>query len=611
MTKKFDHKKFLSTISIKPGVYQMLDSSSKVIYVGKARNLKNRIASYFRNSGLESKTLKMVEKIQSIEISITRSETEALLLEQSLIKTYRPFYNIQLRDDKSYPYIRLTSKDTYPRLTFYRGSRKVEGKLFGPYPSANSTRETLQILQKVFRVRQCEDSYFRNRARPCLQYQIKRCTAPCMKLISSEDYAKDVEHSRLFLEGKSNILTKELTDLMERASEAQDYEAAAKFRDQIIDLRKTQEKQFVTNQGEDADILAIKFQQPNIVVHVIYVRGGRIVGSKNYFPKYPLANSSSEALSAFIAQKYLSKDDKPHIPDEIITAESLNDSGNIQDGLSYLAGKQIKLSMNVRGHRREWIQMAIVNAESALQVGLDQKQRTVDRFMDLQKVLTLDSELSRIECYDISHTAGEGAVGSCVVFDESGPKKSEYRRFNIRDVNPGDDYAAMAQVLDRRFTKLSKENGKIPDIILIDGGKGQLALVSQTLEKFQLQEVQLIGIAKGISRRAGQETIFKISGGSIVEVPFMRNGGALNLLQQVRDEAHRFAITGHRQRRAKARNKSVLDDIPQLGPKRRKELLNHFGGAKQVANASAVEIAKVSGINNKLADNIYAWFHSE
>ena len=307
-----------------------------------------------------------------------------------------------------------------------------------------------------------------------------------MKLISSEDYAKDVEHSRLFLEGKSNILTKELTDLMERASEAQDYEAAAKFRDQIIDLRKIQEKQFVTNQGEDADILAIKFQQPNIVVHVIYVRGGRIVGSKNYFPKYSLANSSSEALSAFIAQKYLSKDGKPHIPDEIITAESLNDSGSIQDGLSYLAGKQIKLSMNVRGHRRKWIQMAIVNAESALQVGLDQKQRTVDRFMDLQKVLALDSELSRIECYDISHTAGEGAVGSCVVFDESGPKKSEYRRFNIRDVNPGDDYAAMAQVLDRRFTKLSKENGKIPDIILIDGGKGQLALVSQTSRKIPI-----------------------------------------------------------------------------------------------------------------------------
>ena len=432
-----------------------------------------------------------------------------------------------------------------------------------------------------------------------------------MKLISLENYAKDVEHSRLFLEGKSNILTKELTDLMERSSEAQDYEAAAKFRDQIIDLRKIQEKQFVTNQGEDADILAIKFQQPHIVVHVIYVRGGRIVGSKNYFPKYSLANSSSEALSAFIAQKYLSKDGKPYIPNEIITAESLSDSGSIQDGLSYLAGKRIKLSMNVRGHRRKWIQMATVNAESALQVGLDQKQRTVDRFMDLKKVLTLDSELSRIECYDISHTAGEGAVGSCVVFDESGPKKSEYRRFNIRDVNPGDDYAAMTQVLDRRFTKLSKENGKIPDIILIDGGKGQLALVSQTLEKFQLQGVQLIGIAKGISRRAGQETIFKISGGNIVEIPFMHNGGALNLLQQVRDEAHRFAITGHRQRRAKARNKSVLDDIPQLGPKRRKELLNHFGGAKQVANASATEIAKVPGINNKLADNIYTWFHSE
>ena len=611
MTTKFDHRKFLSTISAKPGVYQMLDSNSNVIYVGKARNLKNRVGSYFRASGLESKTLRMVEKIQNIEISITESETEALLLEQSLIKEYRPFYNIQLRDDKSYPYIRLTDGDTYPRLTFYRGSRKVQGRLFGPYPSANSTRETLQILQKVFKVRQCEDSYFKNRARPCLQYQIKRCAAPCMKLISPEDYARDVEHSRLFLEGRSSNLTKGLTNLMERASETQDYEAAAKFRDQIIDLRKIQEKQFVTNQGEDADILAIKFQQPNIVVHVIYVRGGRIIGSKSYYPKYPLANSPSEALGAFVGQKYLSKEGASHIPNEIITAESFNDSVNIQDGLNYLAGRRIKISMNVRSHRRKWVQMAVINAESAMQVGLKQKQRTVDRFVDLQKALDLDCELSRIECYDISHTSGEGTVGSCIVFDESGPIKSEYRRFNIRSINPGDDYAAMTQLLDRRFTRLSKEDGKIPDIILVDGGKGQLSLVSQILEKFLLQGVQIIGIAKGISRKPGQETIFKVSCAGIVEIPFVHNGGALNLLQQARDEAHRFAITGHRQRRAKARNKSVLDDIPQLGPKRRRELLNHFGGAKQVANASIGEISKVPGINNKLAKNIHAWFHSE
>jgi len=611
MTSKFDHRKFLSTISMKPGVYQMLDSDGKVIYVGKARNLKSRVGSYFRASGLESKTLKMVEKIQSIEISITENETEALLLEQSLIKAYRPFYNIQLRDDKSYPYIRLTDEDTYPRLSFYRGSRKVKGRLFGPYPSANSTRETLQILQKVFRVRQCEDSYFKNRARPCLQYQIKRCDAPCMKLISPEDYAKDVEHSRLFLEGRSGNLTKGLTDLMERASEIQDYESAAKFRDQIIDLRKIQEKQFVTNQGEDADILAIKFQQPHIVVHVIYVRAGRIIGSKSYYPKYSLANSSSEALSAFVAQKYLSKEGVSHIPSEIIIAETLNDFANIQDGLNYLAGKKIKVSMNVRGHRRRWVQMAMINAESAMRVGREQERRTADRFSDLQKVLAIDCELSRIECYDISHTSGEGTVGSCIVFDESGPIKSEYRRFNIQNINPGDDYAAMTQLLDRRFTRLSKEDGKIPDIVLIDGGKGQLALVSQILDKFQLQEVQIIGIAKGISRKPGQETIFKVSCAGIVEIPFKHNGGALNLLQQARDEAHRFAITGHRQRRAKARNKSVLDGIPQLGPKRRKELLNHFGGAKQVANASIGEISKVPGINNKLAQDIHAWFHSE
>ena len=611
MDKKFDHKKFLPTVSTRPGVYQMIGPDSSIIYVGKARNLRNRVSSYFRASGLESKTLRMVEKIQGINITITESETEALLLEQSLIKTHRPFYNIQLRDDKSYPYIRLTDENAYPRLTFYRGSRKVRGKLFGPYPSAHATRETLQILQKVFKVRQCEDSFFKNRARPCLQYQIKRCTAPCVKLIPAEAYAKDVEHSRLFLEGKSNLVTKGLTKLMEEASDKQDYEGAAKFRDQIIDLRKVQERQFVTNQGEAADILAIKFRQPHIAIHVIFVRGGGIIGSKSYFPKFPLANSPSDALGAYVAQNYLSTERPMRIPKEIIVAEPLNDSESIQSALSYLAGKKVKLSMNVRGHRKKWVQMAITNAESSLEARLSQQQRTIDRLIDLQKILKLESEITRIECYDISHTAGEGTVGSCVVFDESGPKNADYRRFNIRNIQAGDDYAAMAQVLDRRFTRLSKENGKMPDIILVDGGKGQLSQVKDTLEKFQLQGVYLLGIAKGVSRKPGQETIFMVSNSGIVEIPFSQSDGALHLLQQVRDEAHRFAITGHRQRRANARKKSILDSIPQLGPKRRKELLNHFGGAKQVSNASIAEIAKVTGINNKLAQNIYSWFHSD
>ena len=611
MDKKFDHKKFLSTVTTRPGVYQMIGSDSSIIYVGKARNLKNRVGSYFRASGLESKTLKMVEKIQNINITITESETEALLLEQSLIKTHRPFYNIQFRDDKSYPYIRLTDENLYPRLTFYRGSRKVHGRLFGPYPSAHATRETLQILQKVFKVRQCEDSYFRNRARPCLQYQIKRCTAPCVKLIPADAYAKDVEHSRLFLEGKSDLVTKGLTKLMEEASVKQDYEGAAKFRDQIIDLRKVQERQFVTNQGEAADILAVKYQHPHIAIHVIYVRGGGIIGSKSYFPKFPLANSPSDALGAFVAQNYLNKERQMHIPKEIITSEILTESEGIQSALSYLVGKKIKLSMNVRGHRKKWVQMAIINAESALEARLSQQQRTIDRFIELQKILKLNSQLSRIECYDISHTSGEGTVGSCVVFDESGPKKSEYRRFNIRNIQAGDDYAAMAQLLDRRFTRLSKEDGKIPDIILIDGGKGQLTLVKESLEKFQLQGVYLLGIAKGVSRKPGQETIFMVTNSGIIEIPFGQSDGALHLLQHARDEAHRFAITGHRQRRATARKKSILDSIPQLGPKRRKELLNHFGGARQVSNASVTEIAKVRGINNKLAQDIYAWFHSD
>ncbi len=589
----------------------MIDNESKVIYVGKARNLKNRIGSYFRASGLESKTIKMVEKIQNIDITITESETEALLLEQSLIKSYRPFYNIQLRDDKSYPYIRLTEKDVFPKLTFYRGSRKVQGRLFGPYPSAYATRETLQILQKVFKVRQCEDSYFKNRARPCLQYQIKRCTGPCVKLISPEAYAKDVEHSRLFLEGKSDLVTKGLSGMMELASSKQDYEEAARLRDQIVDLRKVQEAQFVVNRGQDADILAAKVSQPHIAIHVIYVRGGRIISSKSYYPKLRLAETPADALSAFVAQNYLRKEASSRIPKEIISAEILEDSESIEKALTYLAGKRIKLSMKVRGHRAKWVQMAAKNAESALEGALNHSQRIGDQFIDLQKILNIDPEVSRIECYDISHTSGEGTVGSCVVFDQNGPKKADYRRFNIRDIQAGDDYAAMAQLLDRRFTKLTEGEGKIPDIILIDGGKGQLAMVKEALRKFQLQGVYLIGIAKGISRRAGQETIFKDTSSGVVEIPFTQNSSALHLLQQARDEAHRFAITGHRQRRAKARKKSILDSIPQLGPKRRKAILNHFGGAKQVGNASVTEIAKVAGINNKLAENIYAWFHSE
>lgn len=606
----FDHKHFLSHLSSRPGVYRMLDQAGKVIYIGKARSLKNRVGSYFRASGLSSKTMAMVNKIQNIEITVTNSETEALLLEQTLIKRHRPAYNIQLRDDKSYPYILLTDKDEYPRLSFYRGSRKRAGRFFGPYPSAHSTRETLQVLQKVFKVRQCEDSYFKNRSRPCLQYQIDRCTAPCVAAISSADYAKDVHYSTLFLQGKSNALIKELSSNMQTSAAKEDFERAAVIRDQITGLRRMQEQQVVANQGGDADIVAAEIQQAYVCVHVIYVRSGRIIGSKNFYPRFKLANNTAELLSAFISQSYLGDDKAANIPAEIIVPVPLEDAEGLRDALSYVADHKVKLSMRVRGHRAKWLQLAMTNARESLQSHVSNKQNIYQRFKQLQDVLKLEYMPSRIECFDISHTSGEGTVGSCVVFDENGAVKSDYRRFNIKGITAGDDYAAMEQVLDRRFTRLARGEAKIPDILLIDGGKGQLTQARNVMEKFQLAEIQLLGIAKGISRRAGQETLFLSNGGRFKEVAIAAESGALHLLQQVRDEAHRFAIIGHRARRAKARKQSILEEIPGLGPKRRRELLRYFGGQQEINKASETEIAKVTGISKKLAESLYAYLHN-
>lgn len=606
----FDHKDFLASLTTKPGVYRMLDAEGAVLYVGKARNLKNRVTSYFRASGLAAKTLAMVEKIAAMEVTVTNSETEALLLEQSLIKAHRPPYNIQMRDDKSYPYILLTDNDTYPRLAFYRGSRKRKGRYFGPYPSAAATRETLQILQKVFRVRQCEDSYFKNRSRPCLQYQIERCTGPCVNLISPEDYAKDVHYSTLFLQGKSTALNKELTANMERAATEENFEKAAIIRDQLIDLRRIQEQQYVANQGQDADILAAELQQPYVCIHAIYVRAGRIIGSKSFFPRFRLANDSAEVLSAFISQTYLSDDKSANVPAEIIVPTVLEDGPELQEALSWVAERKIKLSQRVRGHRAQWLQLAVTNAKEAIQGHISNKQNIQKRFSTLQEALKLDSVPARIECFDISHTGGEGTVGACVVFDENGPVKADYRRFNVKDITPGDDYAAMEQVLDRRFTRLAKGEAKMPDILLIDGGKGQLTQAHKILEKFQLPGVMLLGIAKGISRRAGQETLFLRIEDRYREIALVTESPALHLLQQIRDEAHRFAITGHRQRRGKARTVSTLETIPGLGPKRRRELLKHFGGQQELKKASAAELAKVTGISRKLAENIYEYLHA-
>lgn len=606
----FDHKSFLANLTSRPGVYQMIDNEGEVLYVGKARHLKSRVSSYFRASGLTSKTLAMVNKIHDIRVTVTRGETEALLLEQNLIKSLRPPYNIQLRDDKSYPYILLSEGNEYPRLSFYRGSRHRKGRFFGPYPSANATRETLQLLQKVFRVRQCNDSYFKNRSRPCLQYQINRCTGPCVNLISPEHYAMDVEYSVMFLQGKSSALAKKLTARMETAAELQEFEKAATIRDQISDLRRIQEQQYVSNQGGDADVLAAAISGSNFVVHVIYVRNGRIIGSKGFFPRLRLASEPGELLSAFIAQVYLADDKAANIPPELIVSESLPDSPQLQSALSFVADKKIRLGDRVRGHRAKWLELARTNAKETLQSRLASKQSMLNRLTSLQANLSLEFTPERIECFDISHTGGEGTVGSCVVFDQNGPVKSDYRRFNVTGINPGDDYAAMEQVLDRRFTRLSKGEGKIPGMLLIDGGKGQLTQAKEILEKYQLPEIVLVGIAKGISRRAGQETLFLSLESGYREIAMKTDSPGLHLLQQIRDEAHRFAITGHRQRRGKARRMSNLESIPGLGPKRRRELLTHFGGQQAIIKATEEAIGKVDGISKKLAEIIYAELHN-
>lgn len=613
----FDPKALIATLSTRPGVYRMLDAHGGILYVGKAKNLRKRVSNYFRASGLDTKTMALVSRIAGIEVTITSTETEALLLEQNLIKQHRPPYNIELRDDKTYPYIMLTSSDEYPRLAFYRGSKRRDATFFGPYPSAGAVRESLGVLQKVFRLRQCEDSYFRNRTRPCLQYQIGRCTAPCVGLISPEDYGQDVHYSTLFLNGKSDLLLRELTEKMESKAQAHEFEKAAVIRDQIADLRRIHEQQYVSDQGGDADVLAAAMSAAYACVHLIVIRGGRVIGSKSFFPRDRLASTESELLASFLAGYYVKEDNSGTVPRELIISHPVEDASTLSDALAFCAGHPVSIRASVRGHRAKWQGLALTNAQQSLQSFISNRQNVQQRFEQLQQALGLEKLPQRIECFDISHTSGESPVASCVVFDVNGPLKSDYRRFNIEGITGGDDYAAMHQALSRRYTRVAREaaevplESKVPDILLIDGGKGQLTQAREVLDECQLTEVQLIGIAKGISRRAGQETLFLSQGEKVTEVVLPTESIALHLLQQIRDEAHRFAITGHRQRRAKTRSKSVLEQIPGLGPKRRRELLRHFGGQQEVQQASEEQLAKVPGISTRLAQEIYAWLHNE
>ncbi len=605
----FDSKAFLETLTSRPGVYRMLDAEGEIIYVGKAKNLKRRVSSYFSRHDTSPKTRVMVSHIRNIEVTITNTESEALLLENNLIKAHRPRYNILLRDDKSYPYIYL-SDDDFPRLTLHRGPRKKKGRYFGPYPSAAAVRESLNLLQKLFPVRQCEDSFYRNRHRACLQHQIKRCSAPCVDLIDRESYQEDVRHAIMFLEGKDNAIVDELVRKMEEASEALEFERAARYRDQIANLRRVQEKQYVMGGKGDLDVIAAALKDSVACVQVFFIRNGRNLGNKTYFPQHTAEADTAEILAAFIPQYYIGGGGgERQIPPEILISEALPEQELLEQVLSEQSGRKVSVSDKLRGDRARWLQLARTNAEQALNSHLATRQNIMTRFEALQEALELDDLPQRIECFDISHTMGEATVASCVVFDTNGAVKSDYRRFNIEGITPGDDYAAMEQALTRRFKRLKEGEGKFPDILLIDGGKGQLHQAEKVLEELQVVGVILIGVAKGPSRKPGLEQLI-LSGHN---TPFILppDSPALHLIQQVRDEAHRFAITGHRQRRAKARRTSSLEGIPGLGPKRRQLLLRQFGGLQEVARAGVEDLMVVKGISRQLAQSIYDAFHAD
>ena len=601
----FDARDYLKNLTPKPGVYRMLDGEGTVLYVGKARNLRKRVASYFRRTGLGSKTRSLVEQIAAIEVTVTHTEGEALLLENNLIKTLRPRYNVLLRDDKSYPYIYLSTEQQYPRLAFHRGARRGKGSYFGPYPGAGAVRESLHLLQKLFRVRQCEDSFFSNRSRPCLQYQIKRCTAPCVGYISPQDYAEDVRNTVLFLEGGDRAVIDGLVARMEKASAALEYEKAAGIRDQIATLRRIQEKQYVSNERGDLDILASATNGGNACVQVFFIRKGRNLGNAVFYPRVPGDSGNEEILSAFITQYYLGRS----IPAELLLSHKPEDEDLIQAVLSEQAGHRVKLTTGVRSERARWLRLAINNAEQALAAFLNTRKGYLGRLHELKQALALDELPERMECFDISHTQGESTVASCVVFGMEGPIKSDYRRFNIQDIQPGDDYAAMEQALSRRYTRLVKGEGRLPDLLFIDGGKGQIGAAHRVLEELQVADVQIIGIAKGPDRKPGLETLHVP--GRTRPVSLAADSPALHLIQQIRDEAHRFAITGHRQRRARSRKTSPLEQIDGIGPKRRQLLLKQLGGLREVARAGVDDLQAVKGINRTLAQQIYDAFHGE
>ncbi|AMJ78748.1 excinuclease ABC subunit UvrC [Alteromonas mediterranea] len=601
----FDSAAFLKNLTSQPGVYRMYNSQGEVIYVGKAKNLKKRVSSYFRTHLDNAKTRSLVSQIADMDVTVVNSETEAFLLENNFIKKYKPRYNVVMRDDKSYPFIFLSDHE-HPRLSFHRGPQKKKGEYFGPYPSAWSVRESLRSMQRIFPVRQCEDSYYRARSRPCLQYQMQRCSAPCVEgYVSDEEYKEQVNFARLFLKGKNQQVIGELVEKMEKASEALNFEAAARYRDQINALRKVQERQWVAGTQDEMDVFGFALKGNMACIQVMFIREGQLLGSKAFFPKVPNIADEQEVFESFFLQFYLAGNKV--IPKQIVLSNSLSDEEAIAKVLASEAGHKVHFFKGAREEKRKYLQLAQSNAQTALDAQYSQQKSVFARYLDLEGALEVDTPIQRMECFDISHTSGQQTVASCVVFNREGPLKSDYRRYNIEGITPGDDYAAMAQALKRRY-KSVKEVQKIPDLLLIDGGKGQLAQAEAFFEEWPHdKKPMLLGVAKGTTRKPGLETL--ILAGSHEVLPMDSHSPGLHLVQHIRDESHRFAITGHRNRRQKVKTTSSLESIPGIGAKRRQTLLKFMGGLQGLKKASKDEIASVPGISQELADTIYDHLH--
>lgn len=600
----FDAKRFLQNLTHRPGAYRMRDAAGKIIYVGKALDLKKRVSSYFKDTHADVKTAAMMTYVATVEVTVTNTEAEALLLEYNLIKEYKPRFNVLLRDDKSYPYIYVSTEHAFPRLQFHRGPRKGKGRYFGPYPSTVAVRKTLNELQKLFMIRQCQDSFFANRSRPCLQYQIRRCTAPCVGLVNEERYGEDVKAAILFLEGKNREVVNTFAQRMEEAAERQDYELAARYRNQIARLKEIQAQQIVSrHSAKDLDIVASATRPGTHCVTVLFVRNGAVLGSRNHYPKLAGEASKAEIMRGFLAQYYLGRD----APAEIVIDTAIDDQELLQQELTVRNGHVVTIKNRVRGKRARWLELAATNVEQGLNLKVASNATIRRQFEALGEWLNMDAAPERLECFDVSHTSGEATVASCVVFNQNGPLKSDYRRFNLEPAAPGDDYAAMREALKRRYARIKKGEVPMPDVLFVDGGKGQLSEAMRVLESFELDWLQVIGVAKGRSRKPGMEQLFLAGQNTPSILP--ADSPALLLIQQLRDEAHRFAITAHRQRRGKARTTSRLEQIAGLGPKRRRELLRQFGGLPGVLGASIDDLARVHGISKTLAERIYNDLH--